>query len=150
MANLEVIAFGDQEIASGDLRSIDPKQFVPLADVADLVWRFTRKADASNHFADMDQEGTGEFSGKTLISLCQDEQNIDVDLWNRFYDNVGIDASKRGALPFRVWQIYRQMVEFVRSGEMDKFICAGGGDVSLCGGCQPAAARLAVPPRQAR
>ena len=126
MANLEVIAFGDQEIASGDLRSIDPKQFVPLADVADLVWRFTRKADASNHFADMDQEGTGEFSGKTLISLCQDEQNIDVDLWNRFYDNVGTDASKRGALPFRVWQIYRQMVEFVRSGEMDKFICAGG------------------------
>ena len=62
MANVDVIAFGDQEIADGTLRSIDPKQFVPLADVADLVWRYTRHDDSSNHFADMDKSNIEKFT----------------------------------------------------------------------------------------
>lgn len=126
LANRDVIAFGDQDIESGNLRSIDHKQFVPLADVPDLVWRNTRKADASNHFADMDHGGVGEFAGETLLSLCEKDENVTAEVWNRFYDGLGTEPDKRGALPFRVWQIYNQMVEFVKSGEVDKFICAGG------------------------
>jgi hypothetical protein len=138
LANVDVIAFGDQEIADGTLRSIDPKQFVPLADVADLVWRYSRHADSSNHFADMDQEGAGEFAGQTLLTLCRQETNIDVDLWNRFYQSLGTKDKDRGALPFRVWEIYKQMVEFVKSGELDKFICAGGVMSHYVGdACQP-------------
>jgi hypothetical protein len=123
-ANLDRIAFDDSTIEAGRLANIDASGFVPLADVADLVWRRSRRADASNHFADMDQEGRGSFTGRTLLDLCADPANVDVGVWNDFYESLGQD--KRGALPFRVWQIYDAMVGFARGGEVDKFVCAAG------------------------
>lgn len=122
--NVDAIAFGDAAIEAGQLRVIDEHQFVPLADVADLVWRTKRPQDGANHFADMDQEGQGEFYGETLLQLCQDPHNLSIDVWNRFYNSLNIE--KRGALPFRVWQIYTQMVQAVRAGKISEFICAGG------------------------
>ena len=56
--------------------------------------------------------------------LCQDPKNVDVRVWNSFYESL--DENTRGALPFRVWQIYDEMVGFVRAGEIDKYTCAAG------------------------
>jgi hypothetical protein len=123
-ANLDRVAFDDSAIEAGQLANIDAHGFVPLADVADLVWRRSRHADAANHFADMDQEGDGDFAGATLLELCQDPKNVDVRVWNSFYESL--DENTRGALPFRVWQIYDEMVGFVRAGEIDKYTCAAG------------------------
>jgi hypothetical protein len=49
----------------------------------------------------MDEEGNGEFSGKTLFDITEDPNNIKIDIWNSFYDSINVGA-KRGALPFRV------------------------------------------------
>lgn len=136
-ANLENIAFPDADIESGKLRRIDASRFVPLADVADLVWRRTRRKDDTNHFADMDQEGTGEFAGKTLLDLCTDPRNVSVDVWNAFYDSLDVGA-KRGALPFRVWQIFDEMTGYVRRRRLDEFVCAAGILAHYVGdACQP-------------
>jgi hypothetical protein len=126
-ANLAAIAFDDDSINQGELERIDSRSFVPLADVADLVWRNTRKNDEANHFADMDEEGKDGFGGKTLLDLVtEDKSNIDIDVWNGFYNSLNIDPSKRGSLPFRVWQIYKEMVKFVSLGDVKKFACAAG------------------------
>jgi hypothetical protein len=43
-----------------------------------------------------------------------------------------------GLLPFRVWQIYDAMVDFVKNGERDKFVCAAGVLAHYVGdACQP-------------
>lgn len=137
MANLGLIAFDDDAIAEGELKRIDSDRFVPLADVPDLVWRATRKKDEGNHFADMDEKGKGDFKGQTLLDLCEDPDNVDIDVWNRFYDSLSV-GFKRGALPFRVWQIYNQMVRSVKAKKIDEFICAAG-VLAHYGGdaCQP-------------
>src|SRR5262249_13591739 len=66
LANLDRIAYADQAIDDGNVKP-DSHTFVPLADVADIVWRWTRHDDESNHFADMDQPGEGDFAGKSLL-----------------------------------------------------------------------------------
>ncbi|MDX6612987.1 MAG: hypothetical protein QOD75_2173 [Blastocatellia bacterium] len=136
LANVDRIGFDDAQIENGKLKKIDPK-FVPLADVPDLVWRATRKKDEGNHFADMDEPGKGEFKGKTLLKLCEDPANVDIEVWNKFYDSLGVDF-KRGALPFRVWQLYNQMVESVKAGNVAEYICAAGILAHYVGdACQP-------------
>lgn len=144
MANVGNIAFGDQAIMDGELAKAKPvtpskpnQPFVPLADVPDLVWRASRKLDDANHFADMDQEGVGDFQGKTLLDICKNPAKVDVTVWNAFYDSIGV-GRKRGALPFRVWQIYDLMVEFVRARKVAEFVCAGGIVSHYVGdSCQP-------------
>lgn len=126
MSNVDAIAFNDQAIREGKLKKIDAKQFVPLADVPDLVWRTFRRLDSSNHFADMDETGKGDFAGKTLMQLCEQPDNIDINIWNDFYESLEVKAKDRGALPFRVWQFYKHMVQFVREGKLAEFVCAGG------------------------
>jgi len=136
LANLKTISFDDQAIQDGTLGKL-ADGFAPLADVPDLVWRATRKKDEANHFADMDEEGKGTFAGKTLLDLCRQKKNVDIDVWNDFYDSIGTNF-KRGALPFRVWQIYKQMVESVNNGAVDEYICAAGVLAHYIGdSCQP-------------
>jgi hypothetical protein len=136
-SNLDRIAVGDDDLAAGNLPMRGQSRFVPLADVADLVWRDTRKKDSGNHFADMDEPGRGEFADQTLLDVCADPANVDVTVWNRFYDALGIGA-ERGALPFRVWQIYQEMVGFVRNGRIPEFVCAAGIVAHYVGdACQP-------------
>jgi len=71
--NLSRIAFDDDSITSGGIERFDSNGFVPLADVADLVWKKPngRPKDEANHFADMDQEGEGNFEGRTLFDLIE-------------------------------------------------------------------------------
>ncbi|MEI9992561.1 MAG: hypothetical protein WDM86_21325 [Rhizomicrobium sp.] len=109
----------------------------PLADVADLVWRTTRfKSDESNHFADMDKPGT---DGKTLLDMSVDKTGITPEAWNAYYAGIG-ENDKRGALPFRVWQMYEGMVGFAKENPPNilKFVTAGGLMAHYVGdACQP-------------
>jgi hypothetical protein len=132
-ANKGLVAFDDDSLKRS-IKKIDATQFVPLADVPDLVWRNSRKKDEANHFADMDQPGP---DGKDLLTLCQEAANVDVAVWNRFYDSIGV-KTKRGALPFRVWQFYQEMVAFVRAGKVTEYLCAAGILAHYVGdACQP-------------
>ncbi|GHO69914.1 hypothetical protein KSC_088060 [Ktedonobacter sp. SOSP1-52] len=135
--NKDAIAFGDDQLVQGTTHIHGGGQFVPLADVADLVWRTTRPRDESNHFADMDQPGQGAFDGQTLLDLCQDEHNVSITLWNNFYDALNMDA-KRGALPFRVWQMYDEMVAALKQQDVASFVCIAGTMAHYVGdACQP-------------
>lgn len=112
--------------------------FVPLADVADDVWRLTpaRQKDESNHFADMDEPGQGKFEGMDLLELSKQPENVYPRIWNEFYDAIGAD--KKGSLPFRVWQIYEEMVQFARAGDAASFVAAAGILAHYVGdACQP-------------
>ncbi|MFN8513865.1 MAG: hypothetical protein U0841_15040 [Chloroflexia bacterium] len=136
-ANRGRIGFSDAGIAAEKFDQIAKGAFVPLADVADLVWRATRKKDEGNHFADMDQEDLGTFAGKTLLAIFADSQKVDITVWNQFYDSLGIGA-KRGALPFRVWQIYQEMVTYAAGKKVAEFVCAAGILAHYIGdACQP-------------
>jgi hypothetical protein len=116
---------------------------VPLADVADDVWRITRATkgetgdDGNNHFADMDQKAeSGPFKGKTLLQLCQDPKKVDPATWVTFYE--GVPGTRPGALPFRVWQGYELMVDSVKKGDLLTFLCAAGCMAHYVGdACQP-------------
>lgn len=136
--NLDRIAYADAEIQAGGLGQ-GPGGMVPLADVADLVWKNHRGDPEKNaHFADMDEPGQGEFEGQTLLSLCKDHpENVDVKLWNRFYSSLSSET-KPGALPFRVGQIYQEAVKFLRDGKLAEFLCAAGIMAHYVGdACQP-------------
>jgi hypothetical protein len=135
--NRDVIAFDDETLTLGKRLAIDTSRFVPLADVPDFVWRRIRRKDEANHFADMDEIGMGEFEGKTLLQICEDPENVNIALWNRFYDSLGVNY-KRGALPFRAWQLYNEMVRFVKQRALSKFVCAAGIVAHYVGdACQP-------------
>ncbi len=131
-ANSDSIGLDDRLLA--DFKPPARGAFAPLADVADLVWRFTRKSDESNHFADMDKPGE---DGKTLLQLCAESQsNIDPKVWNDYYD--GINEDRRGALPFRAWQIFDAMVDYIKQNKKLEFVCAAGIVAHYIGdACQP-------------
>lgn len=135
MANRERIGFSDEALGLGKNFRVGRKDFVPLADVPDYVWigmsfnRKERENEPKQHFADMDDPGRGDFSGKTLIGLChEDPNNLDPRVWKDFYaalsdDNFTYDG---GYLPFRIWHIYRSMVRYLRTGNVKLFLAAAG------------------------
>ena len=145
--NLDRIAFDDGDIGNGEVqKSFALNEFAPLADVPDLKWKrrgaaFARPKDGPTHFADMDQEGFGKFAGKTLLDLCKTDTNIDVRVWDEFYTILAQNTTshvQRGSLPFRVWQIYDEMVGFVRAQKLVDFVCAAGILAHYVGdACQP-------------
>jgi len=136
--------------AAGDQSAHD---FVPLADVADLVWRSTRPSDESNHFCDIDESDPAVAGGKTLLELSlASDANIDVDVWLKFDREMDIARPiykrnrdgqqelrpREGALPFRVWQMYKQMISSLNAGKVDEFLVAGGTMAHYVGdACQP-------------
>src|SRR5262245_49686917 len=122
--------------------------FVPIADVPDFFWKHgtqgaARGAEGPNHFADMDQKRL--IDNQDLLALCTDPRNINSDTWNAFYDAVHnlltdteISQNHRGLLPFRVWQIVAEMIDFVKAGKAPAFVCAAGVLAHYVGdGCQP-------------
>jgi hypothetical protein len=49
-----------------------------------------------------------------------------------------IEARHRGLLPFRAWQLFDAMVDFVSKGDMPRFVCAAGVLTHYIGdACQP-------------
>ena len=141
LANQERIGVSDANIVDGKLPMNNQAEFVALADVADLVWRSKRGKDAANHFADMDEEGHGPFAGKTLMELwAASAANRTPAKWTAFYNSMPtppIDRH-RGALPFRVAEIYEEMVKFVSAKKVAEFVCAAGLVAHYVGdACQP-------------
>ena len=114
--------------------------FVPLADVADVVWKSggqsVRGKEGPNHFADMDQPAPN--GGKALLDLCQDPAFIDPQKWNAFYQALSIGVMHRGLLPFRVWQLFDEMVDALSQQEITRYVAAAGVLAHYVGdACQP-------------
>jgi hypothetical protein len=143
----------DQLTAKDGVNGKFTHDFVPLADVADIIWRTTRPDDESNHFSDIDESDPSVFQGKTLLQLSlANDANIDVDVWLDFdrqmdaakpvsktnRDGEEVPRPREGALPFRVWQMYKQMISSLRNGALDEFVTAGGTMAHYVGdACQP-------------
>jgi hypothetical protein len=138
-ANLERITFDLDQINKKAMAGLSKRDFVPLADVPDMVWKVgphkrggMSAPEHANHFADMDRKLDQPLpEGATLLEICDGKpQNVAVPVWQRYYDAVKEQfpdqEESRGLLPFRAWQIYDQMVASVRAGEVDKFVCAAG------------------------
>jgi hypothetical protein len=140
-ANLERITYDAERLAQDDQSlSDDPIRFVPLADVPDIVWKTTmnpggkaaRPQENWNHYADIDLPGA---NGKTLDQLCgKKPARLDIAAWMDFYRNApkpSASTSKAktvnmGSLPFRVWQVFEEMVAARKAGKKTAFLCAAG------------------------
>ena len=147
--NALIVSHDAQTIEDSDFVGMGSEDFVPMADVPDFFWKpriarqgFSRGSEGPNHFADMDQP---DENGLTLLDLSKDEANIDPDKWDGFYDSVtdllsgdAIKPQHRGLLPFRVWQIFDEMVGFAKDGKGPEFVCAAGVLTHYIGdACQP-------------
>jgi len=145
MNNQDRISFKPAKV-DPTVNDIKVPRFVPLADVPDKVWKkpfneqdtpYGRKGlENPNHYADIDFEDP---NGDTLDSLTPTVTSLDPATWRSFYQRVGWTAvSERGLLPFRVWQIYKKMVQFVRDGSIEEFVAAAGILAHYVGDfCQP-------------
>jgi len=148
--NAEIISPAKEDIKNSEFKGMGTDEVVPLADVPDMFWKpriakqgFARAMEGPNHFADMDQ--LREDDGKDLLHLTQKDEFIDPDKWNEFYSSVNdilsgdpIEQKHRGLLPFRVWQIFNDMVRFVKAGKAAEFVCAAGVLTHYVGdACQP-------------
>jgi hypothetical protein len=150
-ANLERISYDVADINKKTMAGLSKQDFVPLADVPDMVWKVgphkrggMSSPEHANHFADMDRVLKPPLpEGATLLQICDGKpDNVAVDLWRRYYDAVQKqhpgEKESRGLLPFRVWQIYDAMVSFVRDGDVASFVCAAGVVSHYVGdSCQP-------------
>ena len=147
--NALIVSHDDDALEKGDFTGLGSADFVPMADVPDFFWKprvakqgFARFSEGPNHFADMDQPSP---DGDTLLDLTKTASNIDPDVWNSFYDSVKdlmsgdpIEPKHRGLLPFRVWQIFNGMCDFVADGDAERFVCAAGVLTHYLGdACQP-------------
>ncbi len=130
-ANLERISFAAPQINKKTTSGLSTHDFVPLADVPDLVWKVgphkrggPHSPEHANHFVNLDQPDS---RGRTLLSLCQqDAANVDVAVWQRFFTDPAVKDSSPGLLPFRVWQFHDAMVEYLKKGKYVEFVCAAG------------------------
>jgi hypothetical protein len=143
MANIDRVAYGDDNIAAKSFKTT--KQFSPLADVPDKVWKqpgssgFRGSHENPNHFADMDKPDS---QGRTLLDLTKgadgrtDPGKVTVKVFQDYYDDV--NDSSRGSLPFRVWQFYDLMVAAAAEGNAADFVAAAGVMAHYLGdSCQP-------------
>jgi hypothetical protein len=130
-ANCDSITFPTAQLTAKNMKGLSTRDFVPLADVPDMVWKvgkFKRggmtSPEHSNHFADMDKPDS---SNRTLLQLCQQSRtNIDPAVWMKYYTDPKVKDESKGLLPFRCWQIYDEMVSSVKAGNMTRFVCAAG------------------------
>ncbi|HEV8629030.1 MAG TPA: S1/P1 Nuclease, partial [Thermoanaerobaculia bacterium] len=131
-ANRIRISFAPETIGV-DVNDVTVPGYVPLADVPDKVWKKTKSTAAPygrrgpenpNHYADMDFPNP---AGKTLDDITQQSGDLDVDVWIDYYRSVGWNkVSQRGLAPFRIWQIYKAMVEYVTHQDVARYVAAAG------------------------
>jgi len=121
------IGFDDSTVSAPTFK-VDKKGFVPLADVPDYVWIGTHQAtEPPQHFADIDIVDI--HGNPSLLNRCiADPTNISASVWNAYFQgfkNAGVGPDE-GTLPFRVWQIYDAMVEFVKKRDLIHFVASAG------------------------
>ena len=146
--NARIVSHDDDTILNSNFKGMSEDEFIPMADVPDFFWKHgkqghTRGVEGPNHFADMDQKRPVD--GLDLLTLCKNPKNVDPDVWNTFYNSINdletggaITQKHRGLLPFRVWQIFDSMIEFVEKNKIPEFVCAAGVLTHYVGdACQP-------------
>jgi hypothetical protein len=146
--NALIISHDDDTILNNAFKNMGDDAVIPMADVPDFFWKHgkqghSRAMEGPNHFADMDQPRP--IDGTDLLKLCEDTNQIDPVVWNTFYDSVkdllddtAVTQQHRGLLPFRVWQIFDAMVDFVNTNQTPQFVCAAGVLTHYVGdSCQP-------------
>ena len=150
-ANLPQLTYDEASIQINDIAH-NAKQFIPLADVPDLVWKTNinrggkaaRAQENWNHYTDIDLAGK---DGNTLSDICGEPPVIDIAQWIAFYHGAPVPSASKsrsnnmGSLPFRVWQIFDAMLEYRASKSADaatNFLCAAGVLAHYVGdACQP-------------
>ena len=142
-ANTERVGFSDAALSSASFQIT--AQFFPLADVPDKVFKqgpagIRRGKEGPNHFADVDMPlPDSPHKNKSLLDLCtEDPARVNPQFWSDYYDRVG-DTSK-GLLPFRVQQLYQEMVLALKKTTPDvaRFVAAAGVMAHYVGdACQP-------------
>lgn len=145
--NADIISHPKAVILTNEFKGMGSDAIIPMADVPDFFWKHgkqghSRQWEGPNHFADMDHKRD---DGVDLLALCKNKSQVDPDVWNSFYDSVSdlltdqpIPQKYRGLLPFRVWQIFDEMVEFAEKKKVPEFVCAAGVLTHYVGdACQP-------------
>jgi hypothetical protein len=154
IANKERISF-DNEAGGLNPKDISQKlrdakkngEFVPLADVPDIIWKNNPKdvkggrdtvhgghgwtgPEHPNHFADIDEvlpDDGNPGAGKSMIQLSTNPAWMDVDKWLDYFTRLEhTKGGDQGLLPFRVWQIYKEMVTFLDQKDIPSFLTAAG------------------------
>jgi hypothetical protein len=102
-----------------------PSNFKQLADVPDTVWKSARgNNEKCTHYADLDYSKNG---GPNLDQLTPNVASLKPQTWRDYYDSINWKTvNKRGLLPFRVWQFYKNLVAFVKAKKVDEFVTAAG------------------------
>jgi hypothetical protein len=144
--NLELITFKQEDLITDSAlkrkrKSID---YTALADVPDLVWKirggkYQRSLENPNHFADMDKPNS---DNKTLLDLCTGKGDkmkyLSPEEWLDYYTDKAVKDGSKGILPFRVWQIFIKMVEYLSQGNTTAYLAAAGILAHYVGdACQP-------------
>jgi hypothetical protein len=150
--NINLISFSDDKTLRTTTHLQAAQGFVPLSDVPDVVWKtninrgkpeVARPQENWNHYADIDLPGG---DGKTLANLYTDSPgSLQPSEWLKFYDDAPLPSATKkrtgknnlGALPFRVWQIFAQMLEYATT-DLERFLIASGVLAHYVGdACQP-------------
>lgn len=131
LANRRRVSFDSGAITMA-VNDVTVPDFVPLANVPDKVWKkhpnfaaYGRKGPENpNHYANLDFARNGI---QSLDALTPTAAALDPQTWREYYHAVGWNAvSQRGLLPFRVWQIYKKMVEYVTQNKVTEYVAAAG------------------------
>ena len=144
--NLELITFQQNDLITDAAIKQKRKSisYTPLADVPDLVWKivggaYKRPLENPNHFADMDKPDS---DNKTLLELCSGTGSgmkyLTAEEWLTYYTDKAVKDGSKGILPFRVWQIFLQMVGYASKGNVAGYLAAAGILAHYVGdACQP-------------
>jgi hypothetical protein len=151
-ANMAQLTYPASVISGGNIKP-SPNNFVPLADVPDVVWKSNinrggkavRAQENWNHYADMDMPGKDghtlfDISGITAAQKTPKASALSIQAWKAFYATAPKPSASKapieqGDLPFRVWQIFDAMVA---AKNATQFLCAAGILAHYVGdACQP-------------
>ena len=154
-ANIDQISFRPNQLTPDQIRqALSNGDFVELADVPDLVWKKVKGTvpggrddhqnagpEHPNHYADADLPDA--HGGRTLTQMVLgDPSKMTVAAWQAWYAaNNQTDQAHLGLLPFRVWQLFKVMVDALRAQggpDVATFLCAAGVISHYIGdACQP-------------
>ena len=127
MKNQKRIGYADEKLAKGSEFRVGREGFVPLADVPDYVWINSRPQEGIQHFADIDIHDID--GGPSLLQRCVDDPSfISAKRWLAYFKGFAARGvgPEEGALPFRVWQIWEDMVTYLKARDVARFVAAAG------------------------
>jgi hypothetical protein len=132
-ANQSNIGFGDDRLEEGSAFRMGRGAFVPLADVPDYVWipaarnNPARRNEPRQHFADIDIPAID--GGPSLLQACRkNPRKLAPDVWRDYFAGFGAAGCgpEEGCLPFRVWQLWNEMVDALGQKDVKTFVAAAG------------------------